>query len=437
MIMTKWQWLVKQFGRRLWVRASMFCLLGILTALVAVEIKGFLPEQLSRKVGAESVDSLLKIIANSMLAVTTFSLSTMVAAYSAATNNVTPRSTRLLLQDSTAQNALSVFIGAFLYSLVGIIALSMQIYGESGRLILFLVTIGVIAVIIAVLLQWINYLSKLGRVQNTIEKVERVTATALTQRLQLPYLGGRRWDVYTQRREFFTVTHPQIGFVQHVDMGALNSIAKSQDVTLYLAMTPGSFNDSVRALLYSSGALEEDVVGRVRRAFVVDAERSFDQDPRYGLIVLQEIALRALSPAVNDPGTAIDILGTSLRLLSPWVAHQVDEEAEAHYPHMYVPPLSMEDMCDDMYRAIARDAAGNLQVSLRLQETLAALTAQGDANAKRALKDLSDYAMAHARHALTLDEDISRLEAVVYYRNLCKSPLLAIENDVSAFAGRT
>lgn len=89
----------------------------------------------ARNIVAEAVDSILQIIANSMLAITVFSLSTMVAAYAKASAGATPRATELLLQDNTAQNALSTFIGAFLYSLVGIIALYMGVYGESGCLI--------------------------------------------------------------------------------------------------------------------------------------------------------------------------------------------------------------------------------------------------------------------------------------------------------------
>lgn len=66
------------------------------------------------KVGAEAVDNILNILASSMLAVTTFSLSIMVTAYGSATTNVTPRATRLVVEDVTTQNVLATFIGSFL-----------------------------------------------------------------------------------------------------------------------------------------------------------------------------------------------------------------------------------------------------------------------------------------------------------------------------------
>ena len=64
-----------------------------------------------------------------------------------------------------------------------------------------------------------------------------------------------------------------------------------------------------------SGPEDEDVHKAVAEAFTIGAERTFDQDPRFGLCVLAEIASRALSPAVNDPGTAIDVIGRAVRLL--------------------------------------------------------------------------------------------------------------------------
>ncbi|MEJ1268514.1 DUF2254 family protein [Pantoea ananatis] len=79
------------------------------------------------------MDNILNILASSMLAVTTFSLSTMVTAFGSATTHVTPRAMKLVVEDSTTQNVLATFIGSFLFSLVGIIALNMGAYGEQGR----------------------------------------------------------------------------------------------------------------------------------------------------------------------------------------------------------------------------------------------------------------------------------------------------------------
>jgi uncharacterized membrane protein len=90
--MSKWQWLWNQLSRRLWLRSTLFCMLGVLAAFLAWAAEGVIPESLAEDYGSPAVDGLLSILANSMLVVTTFSLSTMVAAYAAATSGATPRS---------------------------------------------------------------------------------------------------------------------------------------------------------------------------------------------------------------------------------------------------------------------------------------------------------------------------------------------------------
>jgi uncharacterized membrane protein len=126
----------------------------------------FFPQDWGLKIGAESVGNVLNILASSMLAVTTFSLGIAVSAFSAAASNATPRATALLQEDSTAQNILAIFLGAFLFSLVGIIAMEAGYYSDNGRVILFIATSFVIALVIWALLQWINHLMSL---QLTIE----------------------------------------------------------------------------------------------------------------------------------------------------------------------------------------------------------------------------------------------------------------------------
>ena len=92
----------------------------------------YIPGNITHKIGADSVGTILHIIASSMLAVTTFSLSTVVAAYSAAVPARRRARHSCCSKIRRAQNALSTFIGSFLYSLVGIIALQIGVYGDAG-----------------------------------------------------------------------------------------------------------------------------------------------------------------------------------------------------------------------------------------------------------------------------------------------------------------
>jgi uncharacterized membrane protein len=98
-MISRWKWMLKQTIKKLWFRATLFAIVAIITALLSILFKSMIPESVSVKVGAEAVDNILNILASSMLAVTTFSLSIMVTAYGSATTNVTPRREREMLQE--------------------------------------------------------------------------------------------------------------------------------------------------------------------------------------------------------------------------------------------------------------------------------------------------------------------------------------------------
>ena len=108
--MTSVKFTILALAKKIWPKVTAYALLGVLSALAAVIFNGYLPEEFGNFVGTETAGNILTILASSMLAVTTFSLSTMVSAYGAATSNVTPRATSLITEDKTTQNALSTFL---------------------------------------------------------------------------------------------------------------------------------------------------------------------------------------------------------------------------------------------------------------------------------------------------------------------------------------
>ena len=410
--MARWQWLFMQMTRRLWLRASLIGALGVLAAIFAAGAENYIPWELPGSISASVIRSLLTIIASSMLTVTTFSLSTMTSAYASASSGVTPRASRILMSDTVAQNVLSTFIGSFLFSIVGLIVLDIGAYGDRGRVVLFLVTIFVIVLIVVSLLHWIDYLMRLGRMAATTQRVEEVTTEALTDRLRDPYLGGRAFHG-TLPPGFFEIPAGQVGYVQFIDMKALSRCAAALETDLFVKVLPGVFvhEDTVLAGLATvDEAKRESVQADLRSAFSIGDLRSFDQDPRFGLVVLSEIAVRALSPAVNDPGTAMDVIGRQARLLTFWArGRAVKPEADIAHPRIHVQPLSTSDLFEDAFMMIARDGAPMIEVQLRLQKNLLALRRLGDEDFRAAASAQSQMAMDRAEIALTLEADKNRL----------------------------
>jgi uncharacterized membrane protein len=240
-MISKWRWLLGQLGSKLWLRAALFALVGVLTALLGVAADAFLPPETPVLVGADAVGSVLNVLASSMLAVTTFSLGATVSAYSSATSNVTPRATKLLMQDRATQTVLSTFIGSFLFSLVGIVTLTIEGYGQRGRLVLFVVTIGVIVIVVAALLHWIDHLSRLGRVQETSARVEDVATEAIVRRAGQPSLGGRPLPAgFKPHPDALRVPATRTGYVQFVDTQAIERVVAEPGQLVELRAIPGT-----------------------------------------------------------------------------------------------------------------------------------------------------------------------------------------------------
>lgn len=412
-MISKWQWFMAQIGRMLWVRATLFALLGVGAALLSTAAQQFWPhDEAALNIGADAVGTILGILASSMLAVTTFSLTVMVSTYGTATSNITPRATRLLMRDTTTQNVLGTFLGSFLFSLVGIIALNTEIYGERGRMVLFGFTILVIAIIVVTMLRWIEHLTHFGRMEDTTGRVEAVVLAALKTRIDNPAIGTTA--LFDPQREIPDTARPiypnMTGYIRHIDIGKLSEWAEKNDSQVYLVCTTGTLVHPLEPMawvLCDTAKGPEDLCA----SFSIGAQRSFDQDPRFGLQVLAEIASRALSPGVNDPGTAIDVLGRAVRLLSHWN----DEARDGAGPmgtmqcsRVHVPPMELRDLFDDLFTPIARDGAGLVEVQVRLQKSLQMLHQYGGPFAESAA-EYSALALRRAERALVMDEDKLRL----------------------------
>ena len=186
------------------------------------------------------------------------------------------------------------------------------------------------------------------------------------------------------------ITSDRVGYVQHIELSVLSELAEATDQDIYLECLPGSFV-SAGGVLGVGGALTDAQQAKARAAFTIDITRTFAQDPRFGLIALGETADKALSPGINDPGTAIDVIGRFVRIFSVWKDDRPSPPLV--HPRLHIRPLDPADMFDDAFRPIARDGAGLIEVQVRLQKAYLAL-------AMAAPETLGPVAVQHAHESL-------------------------------------
>ncbi|MCG7624325.1 DUF2254 domain-containing protein [Epibacterium sp. Ofav1-8] len=347
--------LLRRITRQLWFRVVAISLFSLLALALAPLLAPVLPQEWEDRFGRDAVLPVLTILASGMLAVTTFSLNVMVSAYRTASSMATPRVYRLLLEDTVTQSVLATFTGGFVYSLSAIILFRAKIYPPGAAFVVFVMTVLVVVLIVIAILRWIDHLSDLGSMDHTLRLIETRTRTSLRARKDTPCLGGccGKTEPPSDARP---IAAARSGFVRFVDMAALNTRAEEAGATLYLTRLPGEFVLRGRPVAVAEGA-DDAFCDAASGLIDIGDVRSFEQDPTFGLTLLAETAQRALSPGINDPGTAIEVMGRIERLL--WETLPEDTEtarADARFPQIHLPPVTAASLLKASFPPIARCA---------------------------------------------------------------------------------
>jgi uncharacterized membrane protein len=352
-----------------------------------------------------------------MLAVTTFSLTVMVSVYRASSNQFTPRVHRLIMQDPVTQNTLASFIGAYVYALLAIVMRELGIYVDDRALVLFVMTVLVLAFIVYNLIRWVLHLQTFGSLLDTTRQVEEITRQQFLERLDTPCLGAIPWTGPVPEDASDPLRAWESGYIQHIYPEALNAAAERHGVELFIISAIGSFvhlNQPLVMLRRKSEAeedcTEETLMEALRETIILGDVRTYDQDPRLGLLVLGEIGSKALSPGINDPGTAIDVVTRTTRVLSAYRDETAGEKGPK-YKNLYVRPLNPDDLMEDAFAALVRDGAGIIEVQQRVQGSLDALAQHPDPGLCKAARRRAALSYTRAAQALTADVDLQRLRS--------------------------
>ena len=396
--------------QRLWVRPLLFCAGAFVALALATLGNAYERPDVLSPVTPDMIEMLLKIISTSMLAVATFAVGSLVSAYASASAQATPRAFQLLVSDDSSKNALSSFIGAFIFSIVALVALRLNFYRDGGLVTLFALTMAIFTWVVLTFVSWLDQIARLGRLSTIITKAEDAAENVMRENFEMAHGGGvppnSRKPLQGQ------AVHPtEIGFIQNIDLAKLQKIAKDQDCAFDVVVMAGDFTRHDQPLVRASvQSLDEDTQQLIRDTFTVGVSRNVARDPRFGLIILSEIASRGLSPAVNDPGTAIVIIGRMVRLLSLRLELMSKADDKVEYDRLVIEAPKTEDVIIDAFRAISRDGASQVEVLIHLQKGLQSLATYGDGSYHDAARDMAKSVVKRAQVAMTHDDDVAAVK---------------------------
>jgi uncharacterized membrane protein len=173
-----------------------------------------------------------------------------------------------------------------------------------------------------------------------------------------------------------TVSSNVSGYVRFIDVGRLVFLAKSYGVVVHVLRRVGHFVPAgVPLLMVSKGErLSAGRSAELRGAFDFGPTRTLQQDVEFGILQIVDIALRAISPAVNDPSTAINCVDQLSRILIRFASRE--EATSRHYDppgilRVSIPWRDFDELMDAAFEQIRLYAQGDIAVSLRLLRALA------------------------------------------------------------------
>ena len=391
---------LRRLVRSIWFRPAAYAVISVLAIGLTPLFSRVIPEEWSGWVKVEAVEQTLQILASSLLAVAIFALATMFSAFQAAAQAATPRARPLMTQDRTAQTAVSTFIGTFLFSLLALIGLASGFYADTDMPVVFTVTLTLVGVVVYALIRWIQRLSGFGGVEEAISAIEEATREAVCANVRYPVLGGKA--AKSPPGKSSPVEARRVGYVQSVDHRRLADLIEKHGITVHINARPGRFVGPGRPVAFVSKT-DDDVITAIGEAFVVAQGRTFQEDPRFGLIALTEIAERALSPAVNDPGTAISVLAAQARIFTFWSERRDTCEAEPPVEGLTCVPLDLDAAFRDAFLPIARDGATQVEVAIRLQKSLTMIEICDPDQYGKPVAAVRKHALGYAEAALKFD----------------------------------
>ncbi len=345
--------------------------------------------------GPDGARAVLSTIAGSMVSVTATAFSITIVALQLASSNFGPRLLRNFMQDTGHQIVLGTFISTFIYSLLVLRTVHSSGEGYKEFVPQVAVTTSMVLAIanVGVLIYFIHHASTIIQASHVISEVSDELDDAI-ERL-FPEKIGHGVSGKQQREQIipqfdsdgFSIQSMGRGYIQGIDEILLMKIACEYDIVVFILNRPGKFVIPGNYLVTISAGETAKKEGekpdlkllkkKINRAFILGKERTEQQDIEFPIDQLVEIALRALSPGINDPFTAIrciDRLSAGLAQLASRKfpsAYRYDEDNNLR---VVANPITFAKLTNTAFNQIRQSSATDIAVIIRLLEAIAAIS---------------------------------------------------------------
>lgn len=371
--MTRLRQLLEGLRESFWFIPAVVVLASMAAAALLIELDATdarsLAEWSPRLFGASAEGSraMLSAIATSMITVAGVVFSITVVVLSQASAQYSPRVLRNFMRDRPTQAVLGVFVGVFAYCLV---VLRTVRSADGGAFIPSLAVLGGMAyafAAIATLIFFIHHVAQGIQAASIVQRIAEETRAAIDhlypEKVAAPatHRAAARLP-----KDWAEVRAVRSGYVVSVDGGALVQAAVKHGRVVRLRPRVGDFVAEGGVLLELGGSEPPDhhQAARLRAAVLIGHQRTTTQDAAFGLQQLVDVAVKALSPGINDPTTAsmcIDRLGALLARLAGRQFPDVNRVHEGEL-RLVLPAPDFGEFAGEVFRPLLAHCRGDVQV---------------------------------------------------------------------------
>ena len=314
-------------------------IVGVVLPMLDRAVDGSLPEWLQSLIfggDAGAARTVLDAVSSSLITVTSLTFSLTVVTLQLASSQFSPRLLRTFTQDQFVQRILALFLATFTFSLTVLRIVRSPEQSSDPFVPRISVSIAFLMAMASVvgLVLFLAHLARIIRVETMLDHVHEDTRTTLRSNLN-------RLD--TEAADDANAGHLSVptgadrlcvgksGFLNTLDHAGLVKAAKESDVMVWIENQFGDFiveGTPMGSVWHTDGSpieseTREQVRSEIKKSVYVGRERTAAQDVSYGLRQLTDVALKALSPGINDPTTAVHAMGHITAVLAELQSYQL------------------------------------------------------------------------------------------------------------------
>ncbi len=401
-----------QLGRSI-LASALIAIIVILIDSKIIPILEYIPFFLLTSVELSKL--ILSTLAGSLLTITTFTFSTIMVVLTMYSSEFSPRVVNNFLTDKITMKVLGIFIGGFFYCILTLFFMR-NVFAE------YQVLSATIAVIYSALCI-VYFVIFVFRVSSSIQATKLISRLydesytiierGLEQRKNQEIVDEYDIGIFRSKLE---ISSDRNGYLELIDFKNILRLLKDLEAKLVFEADIGEFvseNQKIGTLYHNQDELDKDLEEDIIEEFTIVEERIEYNDYRFSLQKIVDITLRALSPGINDPNTAIhciNILGVLISKLGSIkgkyiIAREEDSKAELIYDDF--------DFKEDLYFTfyqIIHYGKEDISIVLAMLNALKTIYNSARKEKKDEILEFRDYIYESARDSFSHELDIYMLE---------------------------